>query len=184
MTWTHILYAGACGHIVPTELVPQLKADLRVRGVDTGAKDFPDKVIDKAALDLPGMVMADRRWANIACGAPELVLSFPYSDFEYFLEKLQGLPLRHFADGSPYYKLHGWMNAIVLTPELRRTVLAYMLANLDAVRTSATAEDQEFERRLAGVNADKVRVLRAKVVKNKPIPQGTMMSGRPSRERN
>lgn len=179
---------GMKGHACPNVLLSELLADIRARLLahDPQADLQPvfNEPITEYGLDCPGMVMADRKWEDIPV-EPGFTLGFPYSDFGFFLQVLEELSPRTFVPGGQqYFKLHGWMHCVVLTPDQRQTVLEYMRAHAAAVQVKADAEDQEFDARLADLNKDQLRVVRVKPVVNEDIPAGTPLSGKPSRERN
>lgn len=98
--------------------------------------------VEEAAIDLPGIVRIDRTWKTIKIDT--LSFSVPTSDFSYFKEKLRGLPKRVFNDGTPYYKLHGWLGAVIFGEEQRTLVLKAM----DGIWTLVKFEEEQEQQLL------------------------------------
>lgn len=183
--WTFLLLEGFKGHVVPTKLLPQLMTDLRSRAPAKEFNEIPvnQRFVDEWGIDLPGMMMADRGYEHIPVTG--LDLEVPYNDMRILMGLLERAEPRKFADGTTYYKWHGWMHCIVLTQEQRDVALAHMRTRDDAVNALANLESQEFTRRIAEVNkVSPVKIVHVDTVKNDPIPAGTLLSGTPSRERN
>lgn len=129
----------------PESLLPELKADMiRREGKDI---NFYEEDSVAAFIDLPGMIMTDRGIESIDMGGWELRI--PTSDFEFFFNEITNLKRRFFSDGTEYYKIHGWMHAVVLSSADRCYILDVMKDRLEFVRYLADKEEEEFEKRLA-----------------------------------
>jgi hypothetical protein len=101
-------------HYAPAAVVPQLLQDLQQR--------FDSKLKRKrrtafATIDLPGMVPTHREWSLNALDDHRFTLGIPLMDVSEMLARLRKLQPRTFADGTTYYKLHGFMRCLVLLPQ-------------------------------------------------------------------
>jgi len=152
-SWAVVLFAGYKTHFCPSELAGDLIADIEARGGET----VEMKETKEGRADLPGIVSTNRVWEDIEIG--EFKLGFPSLDFEYFMEELGRTPLRKFGSGKEYYKIHGWLHCVVLTPEQRIAVLAKMAEMLPDVRKHAEKEDKEFLEAMEQINKGKLRVV-------------------------
>jgi hypothetical protein len=185
--WTFILYENFKGHVVPTKLLPLLQEDLRER---FGPGEYGDKLhqapesqrfVDTWGIDLPGMLLTSRKYHHVSI--PGLDLEIPCQDAEYFLEDLQKLEPRKFSDGTVYYKLHGWLQCIVLTEENRQLMIADIEKALPAIREQAEADRQALNAGCAA--AEKAgKLVRIQALKNDPVAPGTPLSGAPTLEKN
>lgn len=154
--WRFVLVDGMLGHYVPDgPLAVLLRDELVQRSHDRPAADHEEAELagralgdirfddprDHAWVELGGMCLANA--ADWAC--PDTGFQCPARDFEVIEAKLQTAPLRTFADGTEYYKVHGWRSCVVLAPGLRDTVLANMAADHDAAVTVGKADADRFE---------------------------------------
>lgn len=98
-------------HVAPAGLVRPLLNELASRGHNT--KTEPQS-ITHAGMDQPGMVYVDRPWEGFRL--PGLVLRLPSEDVTSFYQRIEQLEVRRFANGQEYFKLHSWMNCVVLRP--------------------------------------------------------------------
>lgn len=164
------MMGGYKAHFCPSGLAGGLIADLAARG----AEGEPEtKGVLQGLIDLPGMIMTDRPLEEIEIDG--FTLKIPSQDFAYFVDELANkAPLRKFADGREYHKIHGWMVCVVMTPAQRDAVLARMAELLPEARKRSDEADEEFSRRLAEINKDKVRG---------SSPGGTSSARCPTRER-
>lgn len=105
---------------------------------------------DEAFIDMPGMIMADRSYQTLTLD--ELSVTVPSQDFPLFHERLLHAKEEIISDGCSVIKLRGWLSGIVMTPEHRRQLLSSMEEMLPAVKRLAASEDEEFTRRIDGVN--------------------------------
>ncbi len=165
-SWACVTFDGFKTHFVPSELAGDLVADIEGRG----GRTMEVMETDHGGADLPGMVSAGRPWEDIQLGG--FKLGFPSTDLEHFLGELTRSPVRRFASGREYHKIHGWLHCVVLTPEQRVAAMEAMEAILPEVRRRAEEEDKKLERALERINADKVRVVRPRPMPGKGEPEG------------
>jgi hypothetical protein len=101
-------------HFVPAAVLPQLLQDLQTR---YASKVKRQKRTEFGSFDMPGMVPVHREWSLNALDDHRFTLAIPLMDVSEFLTLLRKLQPRTFADGTEYYKLHGFMRCIVLLPQ-------------------------------------------------------------------
>ncbi len=169
--WAFVFVPGYKGHYCPRALAASLNADLEARRQrdHADADGDPDmKSVIEGGIDLPGMIMVDRPIEKIKIDT--FTLSIPSQDFAEFTRELAFVHKRVFADGKEYYKIHGWLQCVVFTPEQRDLVLNAMREMLPAVKERAEKADREFSRRMDEINRGGVQVLshRDKYSKNAP----------------
>jgi hypothetical protein len=157
--WAFVWVLGYKPHFVPKSLVMGLIQDLAGREhEEEGAGEvYEIKGINRGGCDRPGMVMVDRPFEKIRIDTFDLEL--PSQDFEYFANKLFKTHERKLPTGERYYKIHGWMQCVMFTPEQRDMVLKAMEEMLPDVRKRADDADREFSRRLREINKDGVKVI-------------------------
>jgi hypothetical protein len=164
-SWVHIMFESKehafKAHYCPSVLAAALLADAASR--NSAASEVKETA--EGWIELPGMCMVDRPIEEIETGGFRLCI--PTQDFAHFGARLMDAPVRKFADGKEYHKIHGWHSCIVFTPEQREEVLAKMDGMLDAVQKRAEEADEEFSRRMAQINKDGPRVISARD-KNSP----------------
>ena len=152
-SWVCVLFTGFKAHFCPRDLVGGLIADIESRDGETNKVEE----VSEGAIDLPGIVMADRPWEVLeVCG---LRLSIPSQDFEHFMAKLETAPERRFANGAKYHKIHGWLQCVVFTPEQRETALRAMNKMLPEARKRCDDADKEFLKRMDKVNEGRLRAV-------------------------
>lgn len=160
--WAFAWVGGYKPHFVPRRLTAALVSDLeeraRAKNYDTNYEGG-SKVEPRAdgCIDLPGMCMVDRPYEEIKIDT--FKLSIPSQDFSVFVAELAHAPLRKFADGQEYYKIHGWRVCVVFTPQQRDMVLQAMEEMLPAAKERCDAADKEFSRRMREINKDGPRVI-------------------------
>jgi hypothetical protein len=152
-SWALVQFEGFKAHFCPSELVADLIADIEVRG---GPATEVTLAV-KGGADLPGIVLANRSWEDIPIGG--FKLGFPSQDFEHFMAELERSPVRRFASGREYHKIHGWLHCVVLTPEQRADVLRTMGEMLPEVRERADEENRLFLKAMERVNEGKLRAV-------------------------
>jgi hypothetical protein len=171
-----ILYDNAHywkAHFVPASLLPQLTAELADRAIKQGPLHFDGETVEGPQLEIrdvednqgffydePGMVYAHRRIREVRLdGFPVAV---PSEDWDTMLSTVKLAPLRHFADGSPYYKLHAWrIWCMVMTPEQRNALIAGMEAQLaDAEREGR----EDHEALVSGINGANEKLGRKAII--------------------
>lgn len=153
-------------HAVPVDLSNDLETDLNERG-ETKNFEFSSiwvsQPIEKFAIDLPGMIMIDRHMRSLTIEGLEI--SIPSEDWANFLNMLHLLPERKFQSGEAYYKLHGYLRCLVLSPEHRQQMIAAMVGQLEDAEKEAEEDLQRFTAKLEEVNQQgPFKVLSAKVM--------------------
>jgi len=119
-SWACVMFDGFKAHFCPEELVADLIADIEGRG---GTVMLVEESKEGGA-DLPGIILANRKWVDIPLG--EFKLCFPAQDFEHFMAELEGSPVRRFSNGREYHKIHGGYHCVVMTPAQRAVTLEVM----------------------------------------------------------
>ena len=145
-SWVVLRQAGTKSHFCHRDMVADLTVDLMSR--------FKEEVEVRGAvqgvIELPGMCMSDRPWEDIV--VEDFKLQIPSQDFGYYRAILEKSSLRKFANGKEYYKIHGWMTCVVLSPKQREEVMKQMDEVAEEVDHRAEEADEEFSRRLSEVN--------------------------------
>jgi len=143
--WVQLRFEGAVPfktHYCPSDMMTDLVADLVARGGElTRTEDT-----DKGCVDLPGIVLADRPWEDLMIG--EFKLGIPSQDFEYFAVELERSPVRRFASGKEYHKIHGWLVCVIMTPKQREQALRDMVVMLPEARKHQQEADARLEKSL------------------------------------
>jgi len=136
---------GFKSHYCPSDLADGLVEDLESREADIRFIESTDK----GYIDLPGMCMADRPMEEVVLG--EFRLSIPSQDFASMLSRLKAAPLRKFADGSEYFKLHGFHQCLVVSPEQRDELIRIMDEMVADAEKRADEAVVEFGKRMEKV---------------------------------
>lgn len=175
--WAWVEHPGYKGHYCPRKLAAPLLAELGNRR----NRDYPERggdgkiePISEGGIDLPGMIMVDRPIEKIKIDT--FTLSMPSQDFHEFFRELKFVHKRAFADGQEYYKIHGWLQCVVLTPEQRDLVLQAMADMLPDVLRRGEEADKEFSRRMRELNKGGAQVIshrdkESPYVKRVPAPK-------------
>lgn len=103
---------------------------------ERGGGDCEFTTAAEAFIDLPGMILADRKIATFFIQG--FAVSFPNNEVEYFMNRLLESPERVSRDVK-YYKLHGWLHCLVLTPDMRDELLLDMKMHLETKNESNSA---------------------------------------------
>lgn len=139
-------------HVVPDELVETVVADLKERG----SPFVRQNVILKVGIDYPGMVHRDDVWYDFQLDG--IVAQFSARSFEGMLKQLRELPKRIAPSGMWYFKLHGFLNCLVLTPKNRVRLLDLMAPKLQEALVQAELEAQRFNEAFVKNSHSNVRV--------------------------
>lgn len=121
---------------VDSRYVEELKAECLRR--ESPVSDAID--IDVAFVDLPGMIFADRKLEEFDLG--EFRLQIPASDVETFYLEM-GYAKPKFLGSYTFYKIHGWLDVIVLEATQFVELSRQIAVRLDSIRIVA---DEEFRR--------------------------------------
>jgi hypothetical protein len=127
-------------HFVPTSLQPDISNELVTRFSRSnlnGENSFTAKPTTEGLVDLPGMVRVDRTYEEFDLGG--FKLSIPTTDIDFYYSELTKLPERQ-VNGKPYYKIHGWIHCVVLTPEHRTIILNQIERDRNAINAKIDAE--------------------------------------------
>jgi hypothetical protein len=170
-SWVRVFVPGFKVHFCPADMANDLKADLVDRMSDQSVRESDVEVESSLSclIDLPGMIMMDRPVEKFAID--DFTLEVPSQDFWYVMGELdRAAPLRTFASGREYHKIHGWMVCVVMTPDQRADLLKRMEKQLPDIQQRAAEADEEFSLRLKQINKDTVRVVswRDKANQKKP----------------
>ena len=144
--WTGVRSLTLKYHYCPSSLLPDLLVDLKERY----GEECETKPITTGLIDLPGMIMTDRPIEELEVDG--FTLKIPSQDFEVFAGRLFKLTPRRFNSGKEYYKLHGWMQCLVLTPSQHAALLSLMDKMLPEVSKRGKEADKEFSRRMRVLN--------------------------------
>ena len=156
-SWALVMFSGGWKfHYCPSEIVSDLVADIIARG----GEEKEIKVVVEGRIDLPGMIMTDRPWESIKIGS--FNLNIPSQDFSEFMIELASAPVRKFASGKEYYKIHSWRECVVFSPEQREMVLDVAEKMIDNVNKRADKADEEFSNCLANINKNGLKVISAR----------------------
>lgn len=161
--WTIAVYELAKMQVVKKTMMPKLNQDMRNRKLETRPDDDISG-IDMSnqcfVLDRPGMIMSDRTYQSINIDG--LPLQIPSEDFEFFYDELQTLPERYFEDGTKYYKIHGWIHAVVLSADQKDLLMKTMGEMLEEAKVLAKHDNDEFVRRMNKINENGQKIVSAK----------------------
>lgn len=153
--WKLVLFeSGVKAHYIPEALEKDIVDELYTRFMQVPMTSY-DK--DESWYDPGGMVMEGEELLTWTF-TEGISIGTRVSHFEYLLEELMESPVRE-VNGKQYYKLHGWMHCIVLTPEQRNFLLSELQKNLAAYQEKNMLANLEFERRMANVNQDGLKIL-------------------------
>lgn len=171
-TWVCVMVPGFKTHFCPADMAADLEADL-IQRLSDGSVGHEHVDVSGAVgclIDLPGMIMMDRPIEKFAID--DFTLEIPSQDFWYIADELErGAPLRTFASGRKYHKIHGWMVCVVMTPEHRADLLTRMEKKTPEIQERAAAADEEFSLRLKQINKDRVRVVSWRDKANRKSPE-------------
>jgi len=125
-------------HIVPDELVDCIVADLKERG----SPFFRQNVTPVVGLDYPGIVHMEDVWYDFQLDG--IIAQFSARSFEGMLQQLRELKQRTAPDGKAYFKMHGFLNCLVLAPDDLMCLRSLMVPKLQEALAQAELEAQRF----------------------------------------
>lgn len=143
--WYRVCFEHAVTHLVCAGLLRPLSNDMNERGFEvrnfveeqgrhfTSLYDNPRKVTSWG-IDMPGMVNRDRPREKFRFFG--LDFEVPCEDVASFIEQTGGLEERLFGK-RPYYKVHGFMCALVLTPVQFRSFRSILRERLQVAERRA-----------------------------------------------
>ncbi len=145
MTWTLIEFSGAKPHLSSAALCSPVidDLDIRVGGQSRCTQLEPGAV----HIDQGGAMLVDRTYQTVTFDGLELRV--PTTELAYFLQELRAAQVRETND-IQYYKLHGWLHVVVLTPEQRDACITAWEIQLVATQADAIEEQLRFEEALRG----------------------------------
>lgn len=138
MIWNLLAFEGAKPHFCPQELVADITDDLRVRGCSGRAVGF----VSALRVDHGGPLWLGRTYYAVELNGAKIEV--PLMELASFLRQLRALPERWVND-KPYYKLHAHIHCIVLSPQLRTTLLSAWEAGVVATQAQTIAELLSYE---------------------------------------
>lgn len=131
-------------HIKPTvvseQLLAYLIADMEARGCHFAHKEE----MRCGGWDMPGPVFMNRPMEETIIDGLRFVV--PSSQIALFLFNLSDMPLRQFAEGYSYHKLHSWASCIVFSPEQVALFKAWAESIKDEADKKAEAFYNELEK--------------------------------------
>lgn len=155
MIWKLALFEkGVKAHFIPSELFKDICDELYTRFT---VKPFETYDKDQAWYDIGGMAMMDAK--HLEWNTPgDLKFTLMADHFEYAYDELKNAEVRE-VNGKKYYKLHGWLHCIILTPAQRDFLLEDWEKNLQEYSQAAMMSNLEFERRMAEINKNGLKVI-------------------------
>lgn len=130
--WFVAHFDGAFQHLVCEELFDALADDMTARGAPLEDK----KPAVKNRIDQPGPCYLTRPWEPFQMD--DIIVEIPSEDVAAFISALEELPERIFADGSKYFKLHGFCFCIVFTETQKKQFSQLLKAGLLKAEERAT----------------------------------------------
>lgn len=147
MNWTNIIFEGAMGHVVPDGLKDQLLTEMLDRGhgpdMNFQLNGGPVHKTTIRSFDMGGMYFAGQPEEEFTVDG--LTIYVPSDQFASILKTLKRLPLRYFADGSPYYKAKFWMHATVMHPKTYHETILKMEDMAEAAEAKAELFHTEWK---------------------------------------
>lgn len=154
MQWKLVLMTGNVkAHYIPENLHKDILEDICARHKSQPFETY-DK--DEAVHDVGGAAMIDEEFLTWEL-SPGMKFSTRVSHFEYALTALKKAELREIK-GHKYYKIYGWLHCIVLLPEHRDLLLKAWEENLQKYSEKALCANFEFEKRMAEINKDGMKI--------------------------
>ncbi len=138
-------------HLVPDDLVRQVDQELRQR-----FQAFVVTVIDKRGqtfrIDRGGAMLMSAKW--VAVEIDGTIIEVPVRDIECFYMRLMEAPARIIpGTHCGYYKMHGELHAIVLSPRQRKVLLKAWSLEMHAHVKVAREERERFTAAIGHVAA-------------------------------
>lgn len=141
------------GHFCSEDLVQTISDEMYSRGLHQVTQ-----ILDResALVDLPGMVLADRSYEQFDVGS--FSLTIPSTDVDAFYSELTQARLRTINDVE-FYKIHGWVHCVILTPEQRKSVLEQMENRIASINERSMTDKVRFEKAISQINAEREIVI-------------------------
>lgn len=150
--WKLVLFDDRVkGHFIPESLYKDIMDELYTRYL---VMPFVEYDKDQAVYDVGGMVMVDEEWLSWITPPKDLQITMRVTHFQYAYDELLQLEPRE-VNGQKYYKLHGWLHCIVLTPAQRDFLLKEWSITAESIKEKALLANLEFDKRLSEINSDK-----------------------------
>lgn len=125
-------------HAISETLLTPVMESLHERGL---LNYKVDEIVDPLSFDLPGMASMDRKELKVEIDG--LTIEMPCTDWELIHGMLKRREVRTDA-AAPYFKLHGFLRCICLTPEQRDEMLAQMAAQMQEANAFREIENRRF----------------------------------------
>ncbi len=165
-SWKLVLFDDRVkAHYIPESLYKDIVDELYTRYL---RKPFVEYDKDQAIFDVGGMVMQDEEWLSWITPPKDLMVTMRVTHFQYAYDELLQLEERE-VNGQKYYKLHGWLHCIVLTPAQRAFLLREWGIQAQLIKEKSLLANLEFERRMAEINKDRQVIIHQPRV---DIPKG------------
>ncbi len=137
-------------HLIPSGLGLMVCQDLWDRYKAVPLKTVIKKADELFRIDAGGSMLIDAEWITVRLD--DLNFEVPVRDVQRFYTTLMNEKPRTLGKGrTQYFKLHGWIHAVVLTPAQRTTLLKAWGDAMPAYRERAAKENERFQRALSGV---------------------------------
>lgn len=151
-SWKLVLFDdGVKAHYISESLHKDILDELYARYL---RKPFVEYDKDQAIYDVGGMVMVDEEWLSWITPPKDLQITMRVTHFQYAYDELLQLEERE-VNGQKYYKLHGWLHCIVLTPAQRDYLLKQWAIQAQVIKEKSLLANLEFDKRISEVNKDK-----------------------------
>jgi hypothetical protein len=147
VTWVRVCFENAKTHLVCKGLMKALIVDMAKRdctlmnfatnyGKDYESEEWSNpRVVTEWGIDMPGMINAKR--PNELFNFCGLKFEVPSEDVASFILALEKLPPRSFGKQT-YYKLHGFMQCVVLTKTQYNEMLRLLRGRVQIAERRAT----------------------------------------------
>jgi hypothetical protein len=146
--WNAHSHEGVKPHFVPDSLMHTILTDIG-RRFHAPVLQTLDRTGELMRIDRGGPMMISAEWVSV--DIDNATLEVPVRDIEvYYMDLLQS-PLRG-EPGAQYYKLHGWLHCVVLTPEQRKTILFAWGTKLQEYHDKAEREQAEYTAKVMELN--------------------------------
>ena len=135
-------------HWLPDSLEAAICDDISERFRAPAAQVIP-RDDEPFRIDRGGPMLMSAEWISVDLeGTP---FEVPVRDVEDFYWELKAAR-RGGTGRKTYYKMHGWLHVVVLTPEMRETLLAAWGGRIQEYRDRASAEADKFVHAVAEIN--------------------------------
>jgi hypothetical protein len=146
--WWRIFSDNFKVHTVPDSLKQSVVDNLKARSTPVETNFKIDKT-SKTSLDAGGMISKYDEVMEFPVGGISCQIFAHH--VEFFLRKLIEAPER-LEFGKPYYKIHGWLGCLCLTPEQKEELIQEIQKRQDEASAIAEITNQEFNDSMTDLN--------------------------------